>query len=104
MVADAVRREEEADTMTSDFLFARPSFLSGMATAFDISGRFHRYNTSRTPLEADTYALVSDHLMIEEDLRNALIELLASDPSLVQQLSEALDVEHLAPIEAPLAR
>lgn len=44
----------------SDFLFALPSFLTGMGGAIDIGSTLTEYNVSLTPEEADYIALCSD--------------------------------------------
>lgn len=46
--------------MGSMFLFSMPTFLSGAAQVFDLGGTFPRYNSSRTPEEADARALLVD--------------------------------------------
>ena len=73
--------------MSSEFLFARPSFLTGMARVLDLWGRFDRYNESRTPEEADVRALVSDWMVVRRDLEDALRKLLAERPELVEELA-----------------
>lgn len=57
---------------TTDFLFARPSFLSGVGRLVDFGCTFDAYNMSRTPVEADIRASVSDWLSIGDDLYSAL--------------------------------
>lgn len=54
------------------FLFARPSFLEGLARIFDFSGALNEYNISATPEQADARALRSDWMAVGDDLRNAL--------------------------------
>lgn len=58
----------------TDYLFARPSFLSGMARALDMGGTFDAYNISATPEEADAIALYNDFKTIGDDLRQAIKE------------------------------
>lgn len=58
--------------MGSDFLFAVPSFLRGVASALDIGGTFVEYNQSSSPQEADAKALQSDWVMVGNDLRDAI--------------------------------
>ncbi len=45
---------------SSDYLFARPSFLEGMARALDIGNTLQEYNSSPSPEEADVRAIGSD--------------------------------------------
>ena len=52
----------------SDFLFARPSFWSGIARLLDLWGAFDDYNRSRTPVEADRRALYSDWYIVGQDI------------------------------------
>jgi hypothetical protein len=48
------------DHSFSDFLFAQPSWLSGIGRLFDFWGLYGRYNNSRTERVADAKALYSD--------------------------------------------
>ena len=57
--------------LRTDFLFATPSFLSGMARVLDLFGVFDSYNESRSVREADARALYSDWSMVAHDLKNA---------------------------------
>jgi len=52
----------------SDFLFARPSFLSGAARVLDLGATFDQYNQSRTGEEADAIALFNDFRAVGLDL------------------------------------
>ena len=61
------------ETYVSDFLFARPSFLEGCARLFDFADALNIYNTSRTPKEADGFAIWTDWNMIGQDLRAAIL-------------------------------
>lgn len=56
----------------TDFLFARSSFLSGVARVLDMFGTFDRYNVSRTPEEADARAIASDWQIVGYDMRAAV--------------------------------
>jgi hypothetical protein len=57
---------------SSDFLFARPSFYSGLARLVDFGCTFDQYNSSRSPAEADVRALVSDWLSVGDDMQAAI--------------------------------
>ncbi len=48
--------------MNSDFLFAQPSFVSGMARSLDLFGVFDDYNVSLDGDVADARALYADFL------------------------------------------
>ena len=57
--------------LQTDFLFARPSFLSGVARILDLFGVFDSYNLSRTPEEADARAMYSDWRIVGQDIFDA---------------------------------
>lgn len=56
----------------SDFLFAQPSFVSGMASSLDLWGVLTDYNTSSTPEEADAAALAADWCVVGQDIFDAM--------------------------------
>lgn len=56
----------------TDFLFANPSFLGGVATTLDLGATLTQYNTSNSPEEADAKALASDWMMVGQDIAFAL--------------------------------
>ena len=58
--------------MGSDFLFAVPSYLSGIARTLDLGGTFDSYNESSTGEEADRRAISADWRMVGQDLREAM--------------------------------
>jgi hypothetical protein len=62
---------DEEKTVSTDFLFARPSFWSGVGRLFDLWGKYDDYNTSRSIDEADMRALYSDWRMTGQDVRDA---------------------------------
>ena len=55
----------------SDFLFARPSFLSGAAGVLDMWGQLPAYNESENPAQADANAIHSDWCVIGQDIYDA---------------------------------
>lgn len=55
----------------SDFLFAQPGSLSGVARAMDLWGQFDDYNRSETPEEADAKAIAADWLVVGQDISDA---------------------------------
>jgi len=59
---------------STDFLFAQPSYLSGMARAIDLWGTLDDYNISETTLEADEKAIAADWLLIGQDIADAINE------------------------------
>lgn len=59
----------------TDYLFTRPSFLSGMARSLDLAGVYTRYNVSRDGDEADRRALAADVAALGADFRLVLAEL-----------------------------
>jgi hypothetical protein len=54
---------------SSDFLFARPSFLSGAARVIDLGGTFDAYNTNDDP---DLLAMESDWSVVGKDIEEAI--------------------------------
>lgn len=64
-------QEREELEVRPDFLFARPSFWSGLGRWLDLSGRFDFYNISRDGETADALALYSDWRMVGQELRRA---------------------------------
>jgi len=61
----------------TDYLFARPTFLSGVGSLADIAGTPHAYNRWPTAAEADAWALYSDWLAVGNDLWTALDDVAA---------------------------
>ncbi|MBV8774177.1 MAG: hypothetical protein JO166_17865 [Deltaproteobacteria bacterium] len=64
--------DEEKDVRT-EFLFARPSFWSGVARLIDLWGWFDSYNLGQSAEESDVRALYSDWRIIGQDLRDSWI-------------------------------
>lgn len=56
----------------STFLFARPSFLEGMARVMDLGSTMQIYNSSKSEKEADIKALKKDWEAVGEDTLNAV--------------------------------
>ena len=56
----------------TDLLFARPSFLEGVARLLDLGGTLNEYNGFDTPEDADLVALRSDWEALGRDYRSAL--------------------------------
>jgi len=55
-------------------LFARPSFLTGIARIIDPFGTLNEYNTSPNARIADYYAILSDWKAVGDDLRYSIHE------------------------------
>ena len=55
----------------TDYLYAVPSLLFGIARLFDFWGSFTSYNTSLSNREADSKAIYSDWRAVGQDLRTA---------------------------------
>ena len=64
---------DEEKTISTDFLFARPSFWSGFGRLLDLWGKYDDYNTSRSTDEADMRALYSDWRITGQDVRDAWV-------------------------------
>ena len=58
----------------SDFLFANPSFIGGMASVLDLGATLVVYNESGSIFEADARAINSDWEVIGQDIRTALAQ------------------------------
>ena len=59
----------------TEFLFARPSFLEGMARVLDLGGTLNEYNRSGSAEEADLRALGSDWNRVGDAIRGAMKEM-----------------------------
>jgi hypothetical protein len=55
----------------STILFARPSFLSGVARTLDVGATFNEYNSCASEAAADSAALAADWLAVGEDLMHS---------------------------------
>jgi hypothetical protein len=64
----------------SGFLFADPTFISGVARVLDLYGTFDAYNASSTEYEADYKALLSDWRMVGQDIVDAMKQFECSPP------------------------
>jgi hypothetical protein len=60
------------------FLFARPSFLAGVASVLDLGGTLTEFNQSLSPEQADFVAIKADLQAIAEDFRRVISEADAS--------------------------
>lgn len=58
----------------STFLFARPSFIEGVARLVDPGNTLQVYNTSLSAEQADALALAADWQAIGNDLRKVMLE------------------------------
>jgi hypothetical protein len=58
----------------SDFLFARQSFLRGVASVLDSGGTLTEFNQSLTPEQADAAAMRMDWEAVGHDLRGAMAQ------------------------------
>lgn len=65
----------------SDFLFAQPSFVSGVARLLDLYGLYDVYSSSSTEREADYKALLSDWRVVGQDILAAITQFDCSLPS-----------------------
>lgn len=81
------RGRRHHDSLTT-FLFARPSFLGGMARALDLGNTLNEYNQSLSPEEADTLALRSDFRAVGRDFR-AAIDQVTREPDVRRALERA---------------
>ena len=56
----------------TDFLYASPSFLEGIARVFDLGGTLNEYNNSPTPRYADGYAIGMDWCVVGKDIQESV--------------------------------
>jgi len=61
--------------VVAGFLFATPSFTSGVARLLDFGGTFDAYNRSRNDNEADFRATLCDWAIVGNDLSDAVVQL-----------------------------
>lgn len=66
----------------TSFLFARPSFLEGVARLFDFGNTLQVYNVSHDEIEADYSALAADWHAVGADLMRAVQEFTQAHPTL----------------------
>lgn len=88
------------------YLFANPSFLSGIARTIDLGGHFDAYNFSRTPEEADIEEIADDWRRVYESLKCTWENLIRDNPDFVRELGEAahLPAKSALPAVAPSKR
>lgn len=58
--------------LQSGFLFAQPSFASGMASSIDLWGQSQDYNDSESVAQADANAIFGDWAIVGQDIEDAL--------------------------------
>ena len=87
------------------YLFANPSFLSGIARTLDLGGHYDAYNFSVTPEEADIRELTDDWLRVYIALRASWVTLARENPEFMHELADILHSMHpnavLPPLEPP---
>ncbi len=57
----------------SNFLFARPSFVEGIARLIDVGGSLNVYNTSPDGVTADTRALDADWRAVGDCVKESIL-------------------------------
>ena len=63
--------EKVMEEVRADFLFAQPSFWSGLGRWLDLTGHIDLYNVSPDGETADARALYSDWRVVGQELRRA---------------------------------
>ncbi len=58
--------------MGNYYLFANPSFITGMARIFDLGTTLNEYNSVLSPEEADFLAIKSDWMEVGADMFSAI--------------------------------
>lgn len=81
------------------YLFAGPSFLSGIARVLDLGGSYDAYNFSSTPEEADKKEILDDWIRAYEELASAWIKVLRQNPDYLQHLASACPHELLPSLD-----
>jgi len=61
-----------SNTSLTDFLYARPTLLEGIARILDFGNTIQEYNVSQSGFEADFKALDGDWITIGRDLKDAV--------------------------------
>ena len=56
----------------TDFLYAQPSFIGGVAAVLDMGGTLREYNASPNGEIADARAIMSDWIVTGNDIRSAI--------------------------------
>ena len=56
----------------TDFLYTRPSFVSGIARLFDFCGLYDSYNERDTDEDADAKAIFADWAVVGADMKTAI--------------------------------
>ena len=56
----------------TDFLYATPTFVSGMGRVIDLGATMTVFNSSDSEAEADAKAIYNDWLAIGNDMREAM--------------------------------
>jgi len=60
--------------VSTDFLTATPTFVTGMGSAVNLAGNFYGFNYSRSAQEADARALKADWKMVGQDISKTVSE------------------------------
>ena len=60
----------------TNYLFAMPGFLNGVASVLDLGGTLFHLNTFDSPQESDSYAIYNDFCATGSDLHNAMESLI----------------------------
>lgn len=75
----------------TDFLYARPSFLEGLARIMDLGNTLNEYNTSPTGKEADYIAISNDWAMVGQDMHNAIADFESEEVDKLTELKQVTD-------------
>lgn len=65
----------------TDFLFATPSAISGVARLLDFAGVYDSYNSSASEQEADCKAAIVDWSTVGRGIVSSLVDACAEDQS-----------------------
>jgi hypothetical protein len=69
----------------STFLFAMPSFWDGMSRSVDIGDTMTEFNSSLTPVQADSLAIWNDWRMVGGAILDAMNQFVAEHPEMISR-------------------
>jgi hypothetical protein len=81
----------------STMLFARPSFIEGMARVLDMGGTLDSYNYSETDEQADFLALFADWHSVGKDIETAWKAYASRWQGVPSDQAESAAQEHTCP-------
>ena len=96
MLSDSSCPEEPPLGPVTDFLFARPSFLGGVARVLDMGNTLTEFNQSLTGAQADAVALRMDWALVGKAMREAMAQYEQEHKALLDEASVGGEAETAA--------